>query len=68
MRKGFDEWRDAVDQYSDTVRKGRKDGVAYAPDIREVRREATQAADRWLEAARDAVAALDQAESSSKRD
>jgi hypothetical protein len=69
VRQYFNEWRTALDAYSALVRLGYEAGRPYLPEMMEVqerRRLAGQAADRWLEAARAAVAALDHGESSER--
>jgi hypothetical protein len=69
VRQYFNEWRTALDAYSAMVRLGYEAGRPYLPEMMEVqerRRLAGQAADRWLEAARAAVAALDHGESSER--
>lgn len=62
VRQRFDEWRAALDAYSNKVKWGLETGRPYVPEmvkVEERHRVATEAADRWLEVARAAVAALD---------
>jgi hypothetical protein len=66
VRERFDEWRAALDAYSNVVRWGYRAGLPYLPEmvkVEERHRAATEAADRWLEVARAAVADVDRGES-----
>jgi hypothetical protein len=67
VRQRFNERREALDAYSMAVLFGHESGRPYVQETAKVEqrgRLARQAADRWLEAARAAAAALDYGESS----
>jgi hypothetical protein len=65
VRQRFEEWRTELDRYSNLVRWGYRTGLPFVPEMMKVEerhRLATEAADRWLAAARAAVAALERGE------